>query len=116
MSSIRAKLGARRMVQLAHMKQNKLESPILNSSILIGRILPGRTPYEEASGFQPGNLGLTKRDIEVRVPYFVYDKYYKTFFEHEWDFAVRDINKLGNEGDTGKFLKIQMSNYTQPCL
>ena len=48
--------------------------------MLVGRVLPGRTPYEEASGFRPGDLGLKQRELEVRIPYFVYDKYCKAFF------------------------------------
>ena len=34
----------------------------------------------------------------LSVPYFVYDDYFKAFFEHEWDFAVQDEEKVANEG------------------
>merc|ERR1711936_297613 len=97
--SSRAAKAAVRMWQLAPMKLNKVKTKALDSPILIGKVLPGRTPYEEASGFRPGDLGLKERDKEVRIPYFVYDKYYKAFFEHEWDFAVKDEEKVANEGD-----------------
>ena len=83
------------MWELNQLRLNKQQSPILSSEVLIGRIIPGRTPYEEASGFRPGNLGLKKPEIEVRVPYYVYDKYYKWFFQHEWDFSVNDPKNLG---------------------
>lgn len=93
--------AAVRMWQLAPLKLNKIKAPALSSNILIGRVLPGRTPYEEASGFNPGDLGLMKKrnHIEVRVPYYVYDDYYRAFFEHEWDFNVKDKKGLANEGD-----------------
>merc|ERR1712037_553743 len=97
--SSRAAKAAVRMWQLAPMKLNKQKTPALDSPVLVGRVLPGRTPYEEASGFRPGDLGLKQRELEVRIPYFVYDKYYKAFFEHEWDFAVKDDKKLAKEGD-----------------
>ena len=96
--STRATKAAVRMWQLAPMKLNKQKTKALESPILVGRVLPGLTPYEEASGFRPGDLGAKARDIEVRVPYFVYDPYFKAFFEHEWDFAVKK-KKLVNEGD-----------------
>merc|ERR1711935_1371 len=79
--SSRAAKAAVRMWQLAPMKLNKVKTKALDSPILIGRVLPGRTPYEEASGFRPGDLGLKERDKEVRIPYFVYD------------------DKVANEGD-----------------
>jgi len=82
-------------------------SPALDSSVLVGRVLPGRTPYEEASGFRPGDLGLKQRDLEVRIPYFVYDRYYTAFFEHEWDFAVKDDQKLAQEGDIVLIQKLE---------
>jgi len=92
--SVSAGKAAVRMWQLAPMKLNKIKTKALDSPILIGRVLPGRTPYEEASGFRPGDLGLKERDKEVRIPYFVYDDYFKAFFEHEWDFAVKDEEKI----------------------
>ena len=95
MSYYRTCKGVRRMWELNQLRLNKQQSPILSSEVLIGRIIPGRTPYEEASGFRPGNLGLKKPEIEVRVPYYVYDKYYKWFFQHEWDFSVNDPKNLG---------------------
>lgn len=83
------------------MKLNAKPSPILDSALLIGRVLPGRTPYETASGFRPGDLKHKRKEVEVRVPYFVYDEYYKGFFEHEWDFRVEDKQNLAaQEGDT----------------
>jgi hypothetical protein len=88
------------MWKLAPLQLNRIHSPVLESSILIGRVLPSRTPYEEASGFRPGDLGIRRHDIGVRVPYFVYDDYYKAFFQHEWDFMVSDGKKLADEGDT----------------
>ena len=69
--------AAVRMWQLAPMKLNKIKTPALENSVLVGRVIPGRTPYEEASGFNPGDLGLKTKEIEVRVPYFVYDPYFK---------------------------------------
>ena len=60
----------------------------LNNYFLIGKILPGRTPYEEATGFDPENFGLMPalQRIEVRVPYYVFDEGLKSYFEHEWDY------------------------------
>lgn len=98
------------MWRLAPLKLNRIHSPVLESAILIGRVLPGRTPYEEASGFRPGDLGLKQREIEVRVPYHVYDSYYKAFFEHEWDFSVKDPQKLAEEGDTVLIRKLEGSD------
>ena len=91
--------GAVFMWRLQKLKLNRIQSPILESNLLIGRVLPGRTPYEEASGFRPGDLGFKTKDTEVRVPYYVYDPPLRAFFEHEWDFAVLD-NKEAEEGDT----------------
>ena len=91
--------GAVFMWRLQKLKLNRVQSPILESNLLIGRVLPGRTPYEEASGFRPGDLGFKTKDTEVRVPYYVYDPPLRSFFEHEWDFAVLD-NKEAEEGDT----------------
>jgi hypothetical protein len=48
-----ANRGARYMLRLAPLKLNRVRSPILDQSILLGRVLPGKTPYEEASGFNP---------------------------------------------------------------
>ncbi len=92
--------GAVRMWKHADMKLNKQLSPILNSPILVGRVLPGRTPFETASGFRPGDLDDTRPEVEVRVPYYIYDAYFKAFFQHEWDFLVSDSNKEAMEGDT----------------
>ena len=102
MAQRKAAQGAMRMWQIKHLQLNQRPSPILNSSILVGRVLPGKTPYEEASGFRPGEIGLEERDIEVRVPYNVYDSHLQMFFQHEWDFAVSsdNDNKLDiEEGD-----------------
>ena len=88
------------MTAHSNLLQNRTEiHQNLHCAVLVGRVLPGRTPYEEASGFRPGDLGLKQRELEVRIPYFVYDRYYKAFFEHEWDFAVKDDKKLAKEGD-----------------
>ena len=101
--SVSAGKAAVRMWQLAPMKLNKIKTKALDSPILIGRVLPGRTPYEEASGFRPGDLGLKERDKEVRIPYFVYDDYFKAFFEHEWDFAVKDEEKVQGYAELNEY-------------
>jgi hypothetical protein len=45
--------GTRFMLRLAKNKLNKVRSPILDQSLLLGRVLPGKTPYEEATGVDP---------------------------------------------------------------
>jgi len=81
-------------------KLNKQPQPCLNNSLLIGQVLPGKTPYEEASGFNPGALVKQQRVLDIRVPYYVYDEYFKSFFEHEWDFLAEDTNEICRTGDT----------------
>ena len=93
--------GAIFMWRLQNLKLNRIQSPILESNLLIGKVLPGRTPYEQASGFRPGDFGFKQKDTEVRVPYYVYDKSLRAFFEHQWDFAVLTQEELqAEEGDT----------------
>ena len=90
MASHRAASGARRTWQIYHelVNNKKWKSKTLNNYFLIGKILPGRTPYEEATGFDPENFGLMPalQRIEVRVPYYVFDEGLKSYFEHEWDY------------------------------
>ena len=94
--------GARWMYKLLPKSKNQWESPILKQSILIGRILPEKTPYEKAARFNPQVLIKEDKTLEVRVPYFVYDDFYKSFFEHTWDFSAEDpTGKLDlKSGDT----------------
>ena len=82
--------GGQWMYKLLPKSRNTVHSPILNQSLLIGRILPSRTPYEKAARFDPKILMKKDTEIDVRVPYNVYDEYFKAFFEHQWDFVAED--------------------------
>lgn len=43
----------RLMEHQAKLKLNKRRTPALNQTLLVGRVLPGRSPYELALGFNP---------------------------------------------------------------
>ena len=52
-----------------------------------------------------------QKDTEVRVPYYVYDKSLRAFFEHQWDFAVLASENLeAEEGDTVLIRRLANSN------
>ena len=82
--------GARWMYKLLPKSKNTIQSPILNQSILIGRVMPSKTPYEKAARFDPQSLMKEDTSLDVRVPYQVYDEYFKAFFEHQWDFVAEN--------------------------
>jgi len=93
--------GAMRMYSVLDKKLNTKMQPCLkNSSLLIGQVLPAKTIYQEASGFDPGALTKKQKVVDIRVPYYVYDEYFKAFFEHEWDFLASDGSELCKSGDT----------------
>ena len=92
--------GAMTMYSLLPNKLNKTPQACLKQTLLIGQVLPGKTPYEEASGFDPGSLSKKQRVVDIRVPYYVYDEHFKAFFEHEWDFLATDNDNLCKTGDT----------------
>ena len=64
--------------------------------------MPSKTPYEKAARFDPKMLMKEDTAVDVRVPYNVYDEYFKGFFEHKWDFVAEDpTGKLDlKTGDT----------------
>ena len=82
--------GSLWMYKILHKSRNTVHSPILNSSILMGRVMPSKSPVEKAARFDPQMLMREDTAIEVRVPYNVYDAYFKGFFEHQWDFVAED--------------------------
>ena len=84
------KTGKAQMHKLLPKSRNKINSPILNQSILIGRVMPSKTPYEKAARFDPKSLMTVDKSVDIRVPYNVYDEYYKAFYEHQWDFVAED--------------------------
>lgn len=93
--------GAMRMYSVLDKKLNTKMQPCLkNSSLLIGQVLPAKTIYQEASGFDPGALTKKQKVVDIRVPYYVYDEYFKAFFEHEWDFLASDGSEICKSGDT----------------
>lgn len=82
--------GTKWMYKLLPKGRNTVQSPILNSSVLIGRVMPSKTPYEKAARFDPQRLLKEDTSVHVRVPYNVYDAYFVGFFEHHWDFVAED--------------------------
>merc|ERR1711973_203671 len=93
--------GAMRMWRVLDKKLNTKMQPCLkNSNLLIGQVLPDKTIYQEASGFDPGALTKQQKIVDIRVPYYVYDEYFKAFFEHEWDFLANDAAEMCKSGDT----------------
>ena len=57
--------GTRWMYKLLPKGRNTIKSPILNSSVLIGRVMPSKTPYEKAARFDPKLL--IKEDTSINV-------------------------------------------------
>ena len=94
--------GALWMYKLLPKSRNTIQSPILKQSILIGRVMPSKTQYQKASRFDPQSLMKDDTSLDIRVPYNVYDTYFKAFFEHQWDFVAKDpTGKLDlQSGDT----------------
>ena len=94
--------GSLWMYKLLPKSRNTIQSPILKQSILIGRVMPSKTPYEKAARFDPQSLIKEDKTIDIRVPYNVYDGNFKAFFEHQWDFVAEDpTGKLDlKSGDT----------------
>jgi len=93
--------GAIRMWSVLDRKVNHKMQPCLQkSNILIGQVLPAKTIYQEATGFDPGALVKQDKIVDIRVPYYVYDEHFKAFFEHEWDFLAKDSSEVCKSGDT----------------
>ena len=109
---------AQRVYKYLPNRLNKVRSPILNQSLLIGRVMPGRTPYEKAAAFNPRHLTKGDTSILIRVPYHVYDEYFKAFYQHEWDFvAVEPTGKLElGTGDTVLIKRISKAPKTAESL